>query len=256
MPSLRELQTGFMREVFGANDVTYEKNIATKKLAVTHRLAIYRNNVRSTLHGALQDVYPVVKRLVGEDFFRQMAREYLMQHPSPSGDLHEFGATFPAFITNYPEAAGLIYLADTAKLEWLYHQLFHAAEHPALNLERLAEILPEQYAGLKFSLHPASALLTSPFPIHRIWAINQAQYVGDDSINLNDGGVCLLLSRSGFTITITPIAQGEFIFLQQLAQKIGFSEACETALDSDQQLDLNACFQHFIVDGIIVDFSH
>ena len=37
------------------------------------RLAVYRNNVVSSLIDALADTFPVVQQLVGEEFFRAMA---------------------------------------------------------------------------------------------------------------------------------------------------------------------------------------
>ncbi|MEO8121927.1 MAG: DNA-binding domain-containing protein, partial [Rhodoferax sp.] len=40
------------------------------------RFAVYRNNVMVSLIDALADTYPVVQELVGEEFFRAMARVF------------------------------------------------------------------------------------------------------------------------------------------------------------------------------------
>ena len=41
---------------------------------LTRRLAVHRNNVVVSLVDALADTFPVTQQLVGEDFFRTMAR--------------------------------------------------------------------------------------------------------------------------------------------------------------------------------------
>ncbi len=47
------------------------------------RFAIYRNNVIVGLIDALADTYPVTEELVGEAFFRAMAREHTGGSPLP-----------------------------------------------------------------------------------------------------------------------------------------------------------------------------
>src|SRR5512134_2655165 len=132
------------------------------------RLAIYRNNVVHNYCEALRAVFPVVERLVGEEFFGHAARRYALACPSRSGDIQAFGESFPEFLAALPGAAGLPYLRDTARLEWLVHEAFHAAEHPGVDLELLAGVPAERYPELRFALHPSCRLLASPYPVHRI----------------------------------------------------------------------------------------
>src|SRR5689334_21117181 len=90
MLSLRERQRGFAAALLGT-------------AAVPGGLQVYRNNVFASLTEALAAVYPVVKRLVGEPFFNQLARRFIRRHPSRSGNLHDFGAELPAFIATLAE---------------------------------------------------------------------------------------------------------------------------------------------------------
>lgn len=48
-------------------------------------LDIYRNNVFYSLGQALGDIYPVIKALVGDEFFGAMAREFVRAGPRRSG---------------------------------------------------------------------------------------------------------------------------------------------------------------------------
>ena len=60
--------------------------------------SVYRNNLFASLGAALEAVYPVSARLLGQGFFRQLARAYIVKHPSTSGNLHAFGAHLPLWI--------------------------------------------------------------------------------------------------------------------------------------------------------------
>ncbi len=55
------------------------------------RLDIYRNNLREGFVKALALGFPVIERLVGAEYFHQLAIELLRAHPSRSGNLHHGG---------------------------------------------------------------------------------------------------------------------------------------------------------------------
>jgi hypothetical protein len=59
------------------------------------RFAVYRNNVVVGLVRALEARFPVVLRLVGEEFFRAMAQVYVTHDPPRSPILFRYGSTFP-----------------------------------------------------------------------------------------------------------------------------------------------------------------
>ena len=72
---------------------------------VERRFAVYRNNVAVALIGALEARYPVVRRLVGDDFFRGMAGAYVAAEKPRSPALIHYGDGFPDFVARFPPAA-------------------------------------------------------------------------------------------------------------------------------------------------------
>ncbi len=122
------------------------------------RFGIYRNNVTVSLVNALSEVFPTVQNLVGEEFFRAMARLYVQDNPPTSRLLFEYGASFPAFIGQFEPAADLPFLPDVARLERLWLDSFHAADAAPLDGTILQRVPPEQLAGLTFGIHPATRL--------------------------------------------------------------------------------------------------
>ncbi|MBL8587921.1 MAG: putative DNA-binding domain-containing protein, partial [Methylobacteriaceae bacterium] len=81
------------------------------------RFAVYRNNVVVSLIEALSGAFPVTRELVGEEFFRAMAREFALGHPPRSPVMARFGEELPGFIAAFAPARELPWLADVAALE-------------------------------------------------------------------------------------------------------------------------------------------
>lgn len=256
MPRLREWQLGFAAAVLDGDGNDFARHVRAAGLSGARRLQVYRNNTRSSLTGALAAVYPVVRRLVGEEFFQYAATHYIAAYPSRSGDLHAFGEHFPLFLQSFAPAAGLVYLPDVARLEWAYHQVFHAASHPPLDLAALARVPAERQGALHFQLHPAARLLESAFPILRIWQVNQDGYRGDPTVDLAEGGVKLLVfRRETLDIEFQPLEDGEFSLLRALAGGCDFATACERAMAAQPDFDLPARFSRHVLQGVLVAFD-
>lgn len=255
MLGLRELQLGFAAAVLDGAEGDFDRHVRAAGLSGARRLQVYRHNAALGLTGALEAVYPVVRRVVGEGFFRYAAAQYIARHPSRSGDLHEFGECFPTFLQSFAPAADLVYLPDVARLEWAYHQIFHATGHPPLDVAALARVPAERQGELRFELHPAARLLESAFPILRIWQVNQDDHGGDPTVDLAEGGVKLLIfRRESLDIEFCPLEDGEFELLRALAGNHDFASACERAMAAQPALDLPACFGRHVLRGTLVAF--
>jgi hypothetical protein len=255
LASLRDIQSAFLGAVFEGREEAIAPYILANGVAPGERLAVYRNNVLHNYHEALRAVYPVVARLVGEEFFGHAARRYALASPSLSGDIQAFGATFPQFLAHLPGAANLVYLPDTARLEWLVHESFHAAEHPPLELEALGAVPAERYPELRFALHPACRLLASPWPVHCIWEVNQLERSGEETVDLGGGGVWLLIRRRGFEVELLSLSPAEYALLEALAAGRPLAAACDAALAGDCAADVAAALQARARDGTLVRFA-
>ena len=255
MLRLRELQLGFAAAVLDNVESDFDHYVRGAGLGGDRRLRVYRNNAVLGLTGALEAVYPVVRRVVGEGFFRYAAAQYIARYPSRSGDLHAFGEHFPVFLQSFDPAAELAYLPDVARLEWAYHQVFHAASHPLLDLATLAQVPVERRETLRFQIHPAARLLESAFPILRIWQINQDDHTDDPPVDLSEGGVKLLIvRRENLDIEFRSLEDSEFSLLSTLAADGDFATACERAMAAQPTFDLPTCFGQHVLQGTLVAF--
>lgn len=254
MPTLRDLQLGFATALFDANQHEVCRHIRSNGLTAARRVQIYRHDVFTKFTEALAAVYPVVQRLVGAAFFEQTAREYIVHHPARCGDVQAFGDQFADFFAALPQVAGLPYLPDVARLEWAYHEVFHAADAPPLDPAALAELPPETHGDLRFTLHPAARLLRSNYPVLRIWQVNQSEADPAEVVRLDEGGVRLLVIRRGLDIEFETLSAGAFALLDALAHGGTLAFACEWAIAAQPDLSLVPCLSGHIQRATLVGF--
>jgi hypothetical protein len=258
-----ELQTALAASLIGGDDVTAAEaavHVRHGKLSPARRLEIYRHNVLSNLRGALQDIYPVVNRIVGDAFFLHAADQFIRETPSLSGDLNQFGREWPAFLAAYPHAQELPYLPDVARLEWAWHECFPAAGTPPLDPARLAALAAvpaDEHAELRFTLHPAVRLIASAHPLLQIWQVNQPGYAGELGIDWEKPGDALLLRREDVEVVIEAISPAAYAFLSAVAAGQGLESAAEaafTAVGDAGEFDLQGFLSASVTGGVIVDF--
>jgi hypothetical protein len=215
------------------------------------RVLLYAHTVYGTLTQALEALYPVIARLLGRRCFDGLARCFIRETPSRSGDLHQFGEPFADFLAATPLAADHPYLPDTARLEWLMHRVFHAVDAVPLDPRRLHGLESEQHAAVRFRLAPASALLASPWPVHRIWRANQADAEGYAS--LDAGPARLLVLRGVHGVDLVPLPGGEYALLSALARSETIARAVEQALAAEPDFDPAAALARALQRGLIAD---
>ena len=254
MPRLRKLQQQFSETLFNPSAEKVLDHIFSGAFDAGQRTQIYRNNVATGFTEALRAVYPVVERLVGEGFFLYAANEYANRYPSVSGNLHSYGTEFASFLSTFEPAQGLKYLPDIAKMEWCYHEVYHERDADYLDLEALSQIDPARYGSLRFELNPASRLMQSTFPILDIWRVNQEGYKGDQTVDLQSGGIQLLLLRNGEEIEFHPLSAAEYEMLAHMHQGRKLNECLDMAVSIDQGFNLNQVITKYVTNKTLVGF--
>lgn len=219
------------------------------------RFAVYRNNVLVSLVDALADTFGVTRRLVGDDFFRAMAREYVRATPPRSRLLVEYGQTLPEFIVGFAPAAGLPYLADVARLEALRVQAYHAADAAPLGSEAYAAALarPEMLAGLRITLHPACRWLASRHAVYSIWAAHQAD---DAPTGVATGRAeAVLVTRPALEVRVSSLPPGAIDCLAALGDGRTLGQAAHDAAERTSGFDLAAFLSALIRHGLAIRLS-
>jgi hypothetical protein len=216
---------------------------------------VYRNNYRGNLHDTLAGAYPVIRILVGEDFFRLLAKRFIEQHHSRSGNLHRYGSEMATFLMHFDNTRHLAYLPDMARLEWAYHLAYFATDMAPFDLVRLSSVAPESYADLHWYLHPGCTLLASAYPVTAIWQAHQNGVPAELNIDLSNGGESLLVHRNGLSVEIITIAPSTHLWLTQLQQGKAMGAATDSTLSEYPDFDLATSLRHWLSQGVLVDMD-
>ncbi len=257
MPALHELQSRVMAALLHPADTQAAADAAALLrptpggLDAARRLQLYRNNLFESLGAALGAVYPVVRQLVGEHFFRGLARRFIEQHPSRGGNLHDFGAELPAFLRGFEPAASLPYLPDVAALEWAVHAVYHEAPAPALTLQALAALDAGAQAALRLRLQPSARLLASSHPVLQLWQAHQPDAAPALALEHVDWaqGTRVLVAQRDLEVEFQMLSEGEHRWLQALESGAALAGASALALQADAAFDLPAVLMRHLALG-------
>ncbi len=213
------------------------------------RFSVYRNNVTASLIEALEQTFPVIRKLIGPQAFASVAGAYLRAHPPDSPVLSRYGAGFPDYLGQCEPLAHLGYLPDTARLERALVDSYHAADAAPVDPSIFAQTPPEDLPRLRLRLAPATRLLRSPWPIHGIWRFNTEEGAPQPPHQAQD----VLVTRPDFDPLPRPLPTGGAEFLTAIATGLALGEAMDRAAETAPAFDLSPLLGLLLQDNAITD---
>jgi hypothetical protein len=215
------------------------------------RFAVYRNNVATGLVKALNSRFPVIEKIVGEEFFAAMALAFAMAQPPRSPQLATYGDEFADFIAGFEPARELAYLSDVARLEAVRTRSYHAADAAPADAERFAALDPGAVGAIRIELHPSVGIVRSPYPIVTIWAMNSGELALAPIENWR--GEDALVVRPCLEVEVRALPPGGAAFLLALAAGLPLGEAAAAALAEESNFDLTGNIAGLIGSGLVRD---
>ena len=211
-------------------------------ISLPTRLKVYRNNIVGSLTDMLKTTFPTIKALVGEQFFEMLARSFILQHPPSKGVLSHYGEGMDAFIRAFELAKSLPYLPDIATYEIAKNHSYHAADDLPLTTEQLAAVPAEDLDTLHIGLRAYVFLVASKYPLTAIEEFCKNKKT-DETLDLDQGGECLMVFRSSLDTKTDILAKDEFEFLRQLSEGASLGEATEAVLSHHPDFNIQAVLQ-------------
>jgi hypothetical protein len=221
--------------------------------ATQRRFNVYRNNVYAGLLGVLEARYPAVQRILGEEFFRAMARIFIDQAPPRSPVLLEYGRGFAEFLETFEPISDEPYLPDVARLEWKMHAARHAADCSAIRAGDLASY-GENAATLTFRLAAAVSLVASAYPVFSLWRANTSPAAETGPLAFS-GRECVLVTRPALTPEAVRIPRACAVFVKALMEDETLGEAAAAALEVQPDFPLNRALALLVAQKAIVSVA-
>jgi hypothetical protein len=233
--SLRELQLDLQRDLLGATGTISAAIVEAPPLSVEARLGIYRHAYRARLTEALDEVYPVLHKILGDETFESMAELFIETHRSTHRSIRWYGREVGDFLAEVPPFAEQPALSEIARFEWSLSEAFDAADATPIDRSALGTHDPQAWPSLTFRFHPSLRRLTFSWNTVAIW-----QSMSDDAdppAPQAGAAVPWALWRQGFKNYFRSLDAAEEAALDAASDGCTFAEMCarlEAFLPADE----------------------
>lgn len=220
----------------------------------SERFRVYQNNITVSVIDSLVDSFPALVHLLGENYFRAFAREFVQINPPRSPVMAEYGTQLPSYLEGFLPLEKLPYLADVARLELARIACFHAADSTTLSAEDVTSLSIDALLSASFVLNPSLRLLVSEHPVFKLWH----SQIHDSRIpELADwrGQEVLCLRRKNVVIT-QQLQLGGVLFLKALMNGQTLEAAWAEASTENPAFDLTEAISCLIHEPLIVSIIH
>lgn len=219
----------------------------------TRRFAVHRNNIVVGLVKVLKGRFPVVEKIVGDEFFKVMAHAFIVEHPPRSPLLAVYGDDFAGFIAGFSPACQLTYLADVAQIEAARTRAYRAADAAPVDPGRFAALDARAIDAIRFEMHPSVEIIRSSHPIVTIWAMHSGEQTLAPIEHWRREDA--LVARPYLDVEIRSLPPGGAAFLLALASGRPLGEAAQDAFADGPDFDLASNVAGLIGWGVVKGIS-
>lgn len=230
MNQLAKLQNTFQDYVLKPDPAASTTWVSAEgKSAPEKQLSIYSYAYHARLEEVLANDYPAILMAIGEDYFHQLATDYIEAHPSKFFSLRDFGAGFANFIANLIQQQTtwqeMPWLYELAVFEWSLGQAFDAADDNLFTIQDMASIAPEAWPELKFKLHSSVQRQNFEWNIIEMWQALTAEEPVEVSAT-KDTSSPWLVWRENLSTHFRSMEQDEQVAFDTLVQAGNFTDIC------------------------------
>ena len=223
---LRRLQQDLQRHLLDHDAAIADAIVDAPPLPVLERLGIYANGYRVRLIEALDNTYPLLHRLLGDDDFMAVGKSFVAAHPSVHRSIRWYGRELAEFLSRTPPHADQPIVAELAQLEWTLAEVFDAPDADSVSRAEFAAIDPSAWSELRFAFHPSLRRLPLRWNTAAAWqALNREEVPPHPECA--EQPVPWLLWRQDLQNYFRSLAPDEAIALDCALRGGSFGEICE-----------------------------
>ena len=231
-----------------------ESVAGTEKVPVQTRLDIYANAYRFRLIEALEDTFPALHMLLGDEDFFNLGINYLTAYPSKHFSLRYFGHRMGYFLSVSDIYKDQTMLSEMAQFEWLLREAFDASDDTVLSMDALQQLKPESWPGLKFTFQSSVNRIDLLNNIPQIWQAIDKQQPPMEMLE-NDYPVAWFIWRKGLRTYYRSMDVDEAWVMDAMLSGNDFaticSGVCEWVDEQNAAIRVAGFIQNWINEGVI-----
>lgn len=253
--NLARLQSDMLDWLLKGKGALGQAVVSHPPMTTETRLGIYANAYRARLTEALQENYPALHTLLGDERFYTLCEQYIDHTPAHHFSIRYFGDRLAALLSQKPEYRFQPVVAEMARFEWALRAAFDAADTAPTSREQLQEIPPESWPGVNLQAIPAMQILELQWNVPGLWQAIDEENEPVPAERLEQA-IPWLIWRQDLRVYFRSLAEDEAWALAQLDRGLEFTGLCEGLTqwhDSQQAAQRSAELMLSWVDaGIIV----
>jgi hypothetical protein len=221
------------------------------RLTSFERLELYNRQYWWRVLAAMQEDFPGLRAVLGDNKFDAMSKAYLIDCPSTSFTLRNLGRKLESWLRKHPQWAGKKQrlALDIVRLEWADIEAFDLATEPALKPE---DISAAAGGKLKLRLQPYIQLLDFQYPVDDLLlAVRDSDDEGAafasnafserrkrrrvrSVANLKPAEIFLAVHRIDESVYFRRLAREEFLILRALRDGKSLAQAIDLGFRSSK----------------------
>lgn len=226
MSALRRLQQAFFDGVRANDPARFPPSTSTPTFTASQRAAVYIDAYRLRLAEALQDSYPTLHVLLGDDAFFQLADAYIDAHPSRHFSIRYFGDRLAAFLRGQHHYQQQPVVAEMAHFEWLFREVFDAPDGQAACIADLEQLSPEQWGELRFRSDPTLRRIDLKWNVPALWLAVDAEE-SPRAPECQPEAISWVIWRQDLRSHFESVSQDEMQAFDLLVGGASFGELCD-----------------------------
>ena len=251
--SLEDLQNRFSESILLNSKEPIKTSIKLEEERIETRLKIYQTNFILSLTESLRTIYPVVERLVGEEFFIFLSKSYIKKYPPKKPNLNIYGNQMANLISDSEECKNVPYLSDIAKLEWARHIAYFSKDVESLSIKVLETIPKKNLEQITLTIHPSATLIKSKFTIFHIWELKQEENSDFSDINIYDNEHGIVIRNNNNVINYR-LNIHEFEWLMLVSKKENITNASLKIYEYNTEFKLEQALSNLFSIGTFINF--
>jgi hypothetical protein len=239
--ALRQLQQGLQRHLLREHSTIADAIVDAPPLPTAQRLEIYAHGYRVRLIDALDNTYPLLHRLLGDEVFLALAEGFVAAHPSVHRSIRWYGRELAEYLSRTPPHADQPILGELAQLEWTLAEVFDAPDAEPQSRAQFAAIDPAAWSELRFEFHPSLRRLSLRWNSAAAWQALSSEEAPPYP-ECSELAVPWLLWRQGLQNYFRSMPADEAVALDCSVRGHSFGEMCEALAEwlPEEQIPLRA----------------
>ncbi len=214
------------QQFFPGDDASLDSVILpSKDLSALERISIYADMYYSRLIEIVQNEFPTVRHILGQELFEKITTDYLIRHPSTHPNLNRLGSQFPRYLSEeVQDIPHRGFVIAVATVERAMEDVFDERRVERLPLEKLKEIPIENWGRMQLELTPALRLLKLDYPVNDfITAVRKNHHLDVPSSDLT----CVAVYRVDYRAWRVDLSLAQYTLLSSLKDGLTLGEALE-----------------------------